>query len=129
MQTGSKGNGNKENRLKVARPKGGKRAKRSSKGTAGTQIIDVEVTHNSTLLSFRSHRSAQSTVVPMHGSRACLLCTLGTLLQTAAQFAIAFLFAGVLPAATANCKRATTSANQAGYKAFLDHAFRVFCAP
>lgn len=54
MQTGSKGNGNKENRPKTARPKGEKRAKRTSKGAAGTQIVDVEVMHNSTLLIFHN---------------------------------------------------------------------------
>ena len=47
MQTGSKGNSNKENRPKAARAKGEKRAKRTSKGVAGSQVnIDPEVRRN-----------------------------------------------------------------------------------
>lgn len=42
-QTGGKGKGDKENRPKVSRAKGEKRAKRTSKGLAGSQPIDLMV--------------------------------------------------------------------------------------
>ena len=51
MQTGSKGKGDKENRPKVARAKGEKRAKRTSKALAGSQAIDLVVGHCSALSS------------------------------------------------------------------------------
>lgn len=43
MQTRAKGKGDKENRPKVARAKGEKRAKRTSKGLAEAQTVDLLV--------------------------------------------------------------------------------------
>ena len=43
MQTGSRGHGDKENRPKVAKAKGTTRAKRTSKGLAEGQTIDLVV--------------------------------------------------------------------------------------
>ena len=54
MQTGSKGKGDKENRPKVARAKGEKRAKRTSKALAGSQPIDLMVRQIMNLLSLSS---------------------------------------------------------------------------